>query len=390
VRIPAIALQLPIWVFNSICLFLLISDAKLFTRELSMPSFPNELEKIGSFSKLEGEVKKNNDKTIVWLSAKVDENTYLGDTIFTGVDSRARIKLKESVLELEENSVIKLLKSRNEEFKISLLRGKIKGKVKNKIKISYKSALGEEKILNVENLDNSVTEFNLEAEEEPPKTQVKPIFFENIFNGQILTSEDLNEEGLFEVVWSDIVDDKVLKLEKFNGEEIFKININSKNREYIKFPKINLKYVISIVSLDDEVLESSELWLIDDSNIIYPQIDSYESKVYGVKNEAKLILRFTDYNNSIFLEYGNLYINVKNQNGLDNVLMIDENALSTGYIEITLQDYGVYDLDLSGEIVEIEKSFSQTPIRVYFLPKELKNKIKLMKESIEHEINFDE
>ena len=355
-----------------------------------MPSFSNDLEKIGSFSRLEGEVKKNNDKTIVWLPAKVDENTYLGDSIFTGVDSKARIKLKESIVELEENSVIKLLKSRNEEFKISLVRGKIKGKVKNKIKISYKSAFGEEKILNVENLDNSVTEFNLEAEEKSPETQVKAIFFENIFNGQILTSEDLNEEGLFEVVWSDIVDDKMLKLEKFNGEEIFKVNINSKNREYINFPKVNRKYVISIVSLDDKIIESSELWLIDDSNIIYPEIDSYKSKVYGVENDANLILRLTDYNNSIFTEYGNLYINVKNQNGLNNLLMIDENALSTGYIEIPLKDFGVYDLDLSGEVIEIEKSFSQAPIRVYFLPNELKNKIKLIKESIEHEIKFDE
>lgn len=118
--------------------YLLYDDSFLFSN-----SDKDQSEAIGNVESVQNDVRKKNSGTFSWLPSQNKEFVFQNDSLFTGENSEADIKLKDgSVISIKENSLVTLT-SRNGEMQLDLKFGNFQGNLTQNANLKIK-ADGEE------------------------------------------------------------------------------------------------------------------------------------------------------------------------------------------------------------------------------------------------------
>lgn len=111
---------------------IIVTSYSLYNESLIRKIFFNQNitnEKIGSVFDKENDVRRRVSRSLMWFDINDSEDLYEGDTIFTGKDSKASLRLNEgSTLTLSSNSLV-VLKTKDEEISLDLKVGSFLAKL---------------------------------------------------------------------------------------------------------------------------------------------------------------------------------------------------------------------------------------------------------------------
>lgn len=385
-------IQIPLWLFNGLCLFLLISKGSLFLNQTSLITLNSDLEKIGHFEIVRGLVKRSHSQSLSWFPAKNSDDAYMGETIFTGLESSARLKIEDNIIELKENSVIKLNKVTKDEYTISLIRGEVKGKIKDKFKVVYRDKKGKEKEVVLPVVEDTPLAFELEEDKEVKTEPLKPLFFENLSSNDVIFQKDLKSGQKLFLSWSGERDKPViLKLIDNNGSLISEKLVKGKKGANVILPKLNTRYLASIQYVGERDISSTSFWTLNSEKVTAPSVYfPSQQKLYG--NE-ETIIHIPLENYEFYLEFGEVTLDVYFEENLHKTVDVTKKDIENGEIKLPIgefNNFGKYSLSLNGNVDEVGQTFSISSQVFYFLPLELSQKLLLDEEVINLELELKE
>lgn len=268
-------------------ILLLLFSCLLYDDSLLFPdSQTSSLKKIGSISVSDRDVRRKVSKQFVWKSAKGNDNVYMGDSLFTGQSSKAKIKMDDGrELTVGENSLVSFANV-DGQFVFDLQFGKMEGEIKgaNCIKVLVQGKMteicGENAKLELD-ADGSVNVLNGKADVKSnnakivkPKTDIQwkvaPLekFYHNKHHRPMnlaWTTADIY--GRYHIQFSKQKDFKSISFEQIvQSKEAQLKNYPSKGLYYVRIQGDDLKGVVSSFSS----VKTTEIATTETPEIITP------------------------------------------------------------------------------------------------------------------------
>ena len=242
----------------------------------------DELEVIGQVAEHRHDVRRKLVSDFVWYPIKNKSNLYVADSIYTGENSTAKIKLKNSLIVLEENSLI-TIGIESKKLSLNIEKGSFVGDIGKNSKLAVKLN-GKKREIEVK--DRSQIKFNI------AKTGEQQLA---VLSGQLQVK--VGEK--FETVKKNTL----LKIKKNGKIEKIKINLsliepitNKKIWHKDGSPKVKLKWS------SDQKIDSYKITILGKSKRVVKKSKNKYPEIFRGNNFSEDIIGLSDGNYRWFVE----------------------------------------------------------------------------------------